>query len=314
MKTELSLADLTTSVIAVPPFAVRDDFSINSGANASLIKHIEAGGVSTILYGGNANVQNWPVSAYAEWMDELEMATAADTWLIPSVGPDWGKMVDHAKLLASRSYPAAMLLPMYGPISEEGLALGIREFVQKSGVRSILYIKSDNYISPKALSALVEEGSVFSIKYAIPRDDTANDPILAAYIDAIGAERIVSGFGEPPALAHLKHFSLAGFTAGCVCIAPTISQQFLKALKEADFDRAEQILRTFEPLEALRTKADPIRALHTAITLSGIADMGPTLPVLTQADETFWPQIEQGARRLLATELEARKNPVAAAA
>ena len=91
MKTEISLSDLTSSVISVPPFAVHGDFSINSTANAAVIKHIEAGGVSTLLYGGNANVQNWPVSSYAEWMDELESAAAKTSWLIPSVGPDWGK-------------------------------------------------------------------------------------------------------------------------------------------------------------------------------------------------------------------------------
>jgi dihydrodipicolinate synthase/N-acetylneuraminate lyase len=307
MKTEISLSDLTSSVISVPPFAVHGDFSINSTANAAVIKHIEAGGVSTLLYGGNANVQNWPVSSYAEWMDELESAAAKTSWLIPSVGPDWGKMMDHAKILSSRHYPAAMLLPMNGPRTEEGLVVGIRDFVQKSGVQAIIYIKSDDYISPDALAKLVDDRSVFSIKYAIPRDDATVDPVLAAYVNAIGAERIVSGFGEPPALAHLEHFSLAGFTAGCVCLAPTISQRFLHALKQSDFGRARNILEIFEPLEALRNKADPIRVLHTAVTLSGIADMGPTIPMLTQADTAFWRQIEDAARQLLAVEFDARK-------
>jgi dihydrodipicolinate synthase/N-acetylneuraminate lyase len=308
MKTEISLSDLAGSVISVPPFAANSDFSSNAQANADLIRHIEGGGVSTLLYGGNANVQNWPVSVYAEWLDQLESAAGRDSWLIPSVGPDWGKMVDHAKLLSSRRYPAAMLLPMYGPRSEEGLVAGVRDFVQKSGVKAIIYIKSDNYISPDALSTLVEDGSVFSVKYAIPRADAAKDPVLTSYIGAIGRERIVSGFGEPPALPHLKHFALTGFTAGCVCIAPSISQQFLRSLKACDFARAEETLKTFEPLETLRAKADPIRVLHTAITLSGIADMGPTLPLLSQADESLWPQIEHAATNLLQAELSARKT------
>lgn len=311
MKTEISLSDLAASVISVPPFAVHADYSINVEANAALIQHIEEGGVSTLLYGGNANVQNWPVSAYAEWMDALENTAAAGSLLIPSVGPDWGKMTDHAKILASRRYPAAMLLPMSGPKSEEGLALGIRDFVQKSGVQAIVYIKSDDYLSPQTLTELVEDGSVLSIKYAIARDDTTNDRVLGDYINAIGRERIVSGFGEPPALVHLKHFSLASFTAGCVCIAPTISRRFLTALKQENYQHTEEILKNFEPLEALRNKADPIRVLHTAITLSGVANMGPTLPVLTQADKSFWPQIEQAAKQLLAVELQARKAEAA---
>ena len=31
---------------------------------------------------------------------------------------------------------------------------------------------------------------------------------------------VVSGMGELPAIIHLRDFGLAGFTSGCVCIAP----------------------------------------------------------------------------------------------
>lgn len=313
MKTQLSPADLAASVIAVPPLAANADFSVNENANRDLVAHIEAGGVATLLYGGNANVQNWPVSRYAEWVDIIAEAAAQDTWVIPSVGPDWGKMVDQAAILATRRFPAAMLLPMAGPRTEEGLVKGIRDFVQKSGVQAIVYIKSDHYISPESLAILVAEGSIFSVKYAIPRADTAIDPVLSDYIAAIGTERIVSGFGEPPALPHMAKFALSGFTAGCVCIAPTLSQSFLNALKAGDVARAEKILEVFGPLEALRGEGDPIRVLHTAVTLSGVADMGPTLPLLSQADERLWPQIGVAAKELLAAEMAARAgNDIAA--
>lgn len=308
MKTQISLDDLARSVIAVPPLAATADLQADAQANGALIRHIEAGGVSTLLYGGNANVQNWPVSRYGEWLDLLAGQVAADTWLIPSVGPDGGKVADQAALLATRNYPAAMFLPFAGPRTEEGLARGIRDFVQKSGTQAILYIKTDGYLATGMIEALVADGSLFSVKYAIPRTDAANDPVLDELIAAIGTERIVSGFGEPPALPHLQHKALAGFTAGCVCIAPAISQSFLLALKAGDFDHAERILQTFAPLEMLRDKGDPIRVLHTAVTLSGIADMGPALPFLTAADEALHSQIETAARDLLRAEMAARRN------
>ncbi|MFD2815629.1 hypothetical protein ACFSYD_16735 [Paracoccus aerius] len=272
MKTQISLDDLARSVIAVPPLAATADLQADAQGNGALIRHIEAGGVSTLLYGGNANVQNWPVSRYGEWLDLLAGQVAADTWLIPSVGPDGGKVADQAALLATRNYPAAMFLPFAGPRTEEGLARGIRDFVQKSGTQAILYIKTDGYLATGMIEALVADGSLFSVKYAIPRTDAANDPVLDELIAAIGTERIVSGFGEPPALPHLQHKALAGFTAGCVCIAPAISQSFLLALKAGDFDHAERILQTFAPLEMLRDKGDqfgfcippsPCRALRT---------------------------------------------------
>ncbi|MCZ0963350.1 dihydrodipicolinate synthase family protein [Paracoccus benzoatiresistens] len=307
MKTHVSLDDLAASVIAVPPLAATAHLQADAQANGALIRHIEAGGVSTLLYGGNANVQNWPVSRYGEWLDLLAGQVAAETWLIPSVGPDGGKAADQAALLAARNYPAAMFLPFTGPRTDQGLARGIRDFVQASGTQAILYIKSDGYLAIDSIEELVADGSLFSVKYAIPRADAADDPVLDDLIAAIGAERIVSGFGEPPALPHLRHKGLAGFTAGCVCIAPTISQSFLRALKAGSFAEAEQILASFAPLEELRDRGDPIRVLHTAVSLSGIADMGPTLPFLTPADETLRSRIEAAARDLLAAEMAARR-------
>jgi 4-hydroxy-tetrahydrodipicolinate synthase len=307
MKTDVSLNDLTQSVIAVPPLAATEDMALAEAANRALISHIEAGGVTTLLYGGNANVQNWPVSVYGEWLDTLSSLVSARTWLIPSVGPDGGKVSDQAQLLARRSFPTAMFLPFTGPKTDAGLARSIRDFVQRSGTRAILYIKSDNYVSTRTIEELVADGSLFSVKYAIPRESETQDDVLQELIAAIGAERIVSGFGEPPALPHMEHFRLAGFTAGCVCIAPAISQSFLVALKNRDFALARRILEAVQPLEALREAGDPIRVLHSAITLSGIAPMGPALPFLTEADEGLWPQIEATARTLLAAELEFRK-------
>ncbi|WP_061931300.1 dihydrodipicolinate synthase family protein [Aureimonas sp. AU22] len=314
MKTILSLDDLARSVIAVPPFAATPDLAIAEEANGRLIRHIEAGGVSTLLYGGNANVQNWPVSVYGEWMDAIEARAAGDTWVIPSVGPDGGKLRDQAALLAKRRYPAAMFLPFAGPRTEAGLSRAVRDFAQAAGMQAILYIKSDDYVSARTVATLVADGSLFSVKYAIPRVDPAVDPVLDELIGAIGRERIVSGFGEPPALPHLRHQKLAGFTAGCVCIAPTLSQAFLRALKTENLAEAERLLAIFAPLEALREEGDPIRVLHSAIGLAGIADMGPALPMLTPAEEHLWPRIETAARELLAAEMAAREAGTRSAA
>jgi 4-hydroxy-tetrahydrodipicolinate synthase len=306
MKTNITLTDLTTSVIAVPPFACQGDEVACDTANRDLVRHIEAGGVSTLLYGGNANVQNWPVSRYGEWLDRLAGHVADTTWLIPSIGPDGGKLSDQAAILARRSFPAAMLLPFSGPKTDAGFARAVRDFVQASGTRAILYLKTDGYLATSTIEALVADGSLFSVKYAIPRADAAIDPALDELIEAIGADRIVSGFGEPPALPHLEHKNLAGFTAGCVCIAPSLSQAFLTSLKSCNFATARQQLRAFDALESLRDQGDPIRVLHDAIRLSGIADMGEPLPFLSAADPALHPQIEAAARALLAAELDAR--------
>ena len=284
MLTKIETSELARSVLAVPPFALTPDFEVSREGNAKLIRHLEAGGVSTLLYGGNANVHNWPVSRFADWLDSLEESAADSTWLIPSVGPQ----------------------------TPDGVVRGLQDFVDRSGVPLIVYIKTDGYVPAKAIGRMVEQGAVFGIKYAVPRNDLKQDAYLQELIDAVGAERIVSGFGEPPAFPHLTHFKLAGFTAGCVCIAPHLSMSYLHALKRGDEAEAKRLLEVFLPLEAVRERHNAIRVLHTAVTLSGVADMGPILPLLTEADPAIHGEIKEAARALLAAEMTARQQAAAA--
>lgn len=306
MLTKVDVSELARSVLAVPPLALTPDLQFNAAANAALIRHMEAGGVSTLLYGGNANVQNWPVSRFAAWLEQLAGMAGERSWVIPSVGPDWGKLMDEAAILKHMNFPIAMALPMTGPQTKEGVARGLQDFVAASGVPLIVYIKSDGYVAPDALGRLVEQGAVFGIKYAVPREVIEQDDYLDAIVAAVGAERIVSGFGEPPAIPHLRHFRLAGFTAGCVCLAPSLSMRLLRASQKGDWAEAEGLLPHFLPLEGLRDRGNNIRVLHTAVTLSGLADMGPILPLLTEADPSLHGEIRDAARKLLAAEQQVR--------
>ena len=91
MKTSpVTPADLAASVIAVPPLARHRDLTLNNAANLEMIRYLEEGGVTTLLYGGNANLYNTSVGEYPELLDMLEEAAADETWVIPSVGPDYG--------------------------------------------------------------------------------------------------------------------------------------------------------------------------------------------------------------------------------
>ena len=67
---------------------------------------------------------------------------------------------------------------------------------------------------------------------------------------------------------------------------------------------AEQLREAFLPLEDLRDELSPIRVLHEAVTLSGIADMGPVLPQLTNLPASEHPRLKEAARALLAHDRE----------
>ncbi|PJR13435.1 dihydrodipicolinate synthase family protein [Sinorhizobium meliloti] len=278
---------LSRSVVAVPPLARNADFSLNRAANKTLIEHLQAGGVKNIMYGGNANFYNLGVGDYAETIDMLSEFAANDTWILPSAGPEYGRLMDEATILKQRDFPTAMILPMTFPYTSDGLATGIRRFTDRLGKPAVIYIKADRYIRPETLASLVEEGRVAAIKYAAVHADPVKDAYLTELTQRIDKRLIVSGIGERPAIVHLRDFGLTSFTSGSVCVAPRGSMEILRLLKAQRYEEAEQIRARYMPLEDCRDEISPIRVLHDAVSLAGIADMGPMLPLLTglSADE-----------------------------
>jgi len=301
MKTSpVTAADLSASVFAVPPLARYSDLTVNEDANRQLIGYLEAGGVRSLMYGGNANFYNIPVSEFAELLEFLVDAVGPDTWLIPSFGPDYGKLIDQARILRSSKVPTAMALPMTFPATSDGIEVGLRRAAATMAKPLLLYIKSDNYIAPEAAGRLIQDGSVCAIKYGTVRADPLQDDYLKRLLDHVDAKLVISGIGERPAIAHLRHFGLGGFTSGSVCVAPRGSMAILAAIQRGDWATAERLREAFIPLEDLRDGISPIRTLHDAVTLAGIADMGPMLPLLTGLSTAERQRVQPAAQALRA--------------
>ena len=183
----VSPADLASSVIAVPPLARHDDLNLNREANATLIHHLESGGVRSLLYGGNANFYNISLGEYVSTLEVLADLAGADTWVIPSVGPDYGKMMDQAAVLRNSPFPTAMALPLGFPATPDGVATGLRRFAEATGKPVLVYIKAENYLRPDLVAKLVADGLVSAIKYALVVKDPAHDPYLRALLEHVPA-------------------------------------------------------------------------------------------------------------------------------
>jgi dihydrodipicolinate synthase/N-acetylneuraminate lyase len=299
MLTTLTPGRLTQSVLAVPPLCRRADFSLNEGENTKLIRHIESGGVSTLLYGGNANFYHIAPSEYEATLSFLEEAAGANTLVIPSAGPAYGTMMDQARILRKHRFPTVMILPQVGITTSQGVAEGVRRFVEAAGVPALLYIKHDGYIEVEDVARLAEAKVICGIKYATVRANPANDDYLRRLVEHGDRSTIISGIGEQPAIIHLRDFGLGGFTSGCVCVAPRLSANMLTAIRAGNWEQAEGIRAIFRPLEDLRNAINPIRVLHEAVRLAGIADTGKALPLLTNLEESHWAKVGEAARRLL---------------
>jgi dihydrodipicolinate synthase/N-acetylneuraminate lyase len=286
------------SVLAVPPLARNTREQICPEQNSRIIRYLEQGGVRMLLYGGNANLYHVRPSEYARLLEILQQHCHAETQAIPSVGPSYGMMMDQADVLKDFDFSTVMVLPTKAVMTEAGLMTGFRRFVEAIGRPAVLYIKEEGYISPEGAAELVRDGLVSFIKYAIVRKDVSDDPFLDRLVSLVDPQQICSGIGEQPAMIHMTKFRLNGYTSGCVCINPALSQKMLKAICDRDYDLAEKIRKHFLPLESLRNEINPIRILHEAITLADIANTGRQFPLLSGISDSTAERVRAAALAL----------------
>ncbi|MFO0914544.1 MAG: dihydrodipicolinate synthase family protein [Pirellulales bacterium] len=294
---------ISSSVISVPPLARDADGNISVAQNERIIRYLERGGISTLLYGGNANLYHVRLSEYAALLQQLSDLAGPSTWVIPSAGPAYGTLIDQARVLRDfPSFPTVMVLPQREIADSAGIATGIARFAEACGRPIVLYLKHDRWLDVAHAAKLDRDGVVSMVKYAVVRDDAADDAYLRELLEKIPAERIVSGMGEQPAIVHMRQFGLAGFTSGCVCVAPRLSQSMLVALQHGEDQRAEQIRQQFEALEAVRNDVNPIRVLHRAVEVAGVAETGQLSPLLSDVDPATVERIRNACGPLLKAE------------
>ena len=286
MKTSpVTSADLRASVIAVPPMPRHADGTINAPGNGQLLSHLRSGHVTTFMYGGNANFYNLGVRELGTVLDALTPLLADNDWLIPSVGADFGKAAEQIDLLRERAFPTAMALPLRFPANPAGAARGLGKLASRYGKPVIAYVKDEGYINNADLAVLVREGSVCAVKYAIVRDDPKQDAVLADLVQRMGADLLISGIGERPVIDHFRSFGLRAFTSGSTCVAPALSDRIRRALHAGDDATAAATREIFMPLEDARDAHSPIRILHAAVELAGIAPTGPIGEYLSVIDD-----------------------------
>jgi dihydrodipicolinate synthase/N-acetylneuraminate lyase len=305
MSSAKAAADLH-GVFAVPPLPRRRDAdrTLDLDAAERVAKHIEDGGITRFLYGGNAFLYHASLAEFETLVGWLA-GFASSRWPIPSIGPSFGRALDQARILKAHRFPAVMMLPCGDPRDARGMEAGLREIAGAAGMPLILYLKSeDGFGTDKdagldAVARLVDDGIAIAIKYAVVLDDPSGDRYLEGLLRRVDRQRVVSGMGERPAIVHLRDYRLGGLTTGSGCLAPRRCQELFAAAGAAGWTRAEALRAQFMPLEDLRDAWGPARVLHHATELAGIATTGPIPPYVSALDEDRLAQLAPVARELL---------------
>src|SRR3546814_1728052 len=77
----------------------------------------------------------------------LREITRPDTWIIPSIGPDFGKLIDQATVLRYRPFPTAMVLPAAAAFTTAGVEAGIARAAERLGKTVIIYVRAEEHTS-----------------------------------------------------------------------------------------------------------------------------------------------------------------------
>ena len=302
-----SFPETLRGVFAVPPLARAASGSIDFAENEALVRHIERGGIRRLIYGGNAflyHIRMFEFEKLLEWVAGID----DDLWIIPSVGPSYGRAMDQAVALKKYGFPCAMVLPCADPRDVSGLERGYREISSAAETKLLLYIKDEtNFGADKqrgldAVARLVDDKVCVGIKYAVVRSDPTQDSYLESLLTRVDRKFVISGIGERPAVAHLRDWKLPGFTTGSGCIAPHLSQTLFDACVRGDFGSAEDLRAKFLPLEDLRDAWGPARVLHHATELAGIARTGTIPPYVSALSDIQLAELEPVAKVLVNSE------------
>ncbi len=315
MKTNSISPEDLRGVFAVLPLARRRDASrsLDLAQNDLIVRHIVSGGITRLIYGGNAFLYHITLAEYEELLEWLA-GLSDQLWIIPSIGPSYGRAMDQAKLLRKFQFPCAMVLPCSDPSDAAGLERGYREIAEATDAALIVYLKDErNFGADKergldAMARLLDDGVCVGIKYAVVRNDPSRDAYLEALLSRVDRKSVISGIGERPAVVHLRDWKLPGFTTGSGCIAPRLSQMLFAACARQDFDEAEALRAEFISLEDLRDQWGPAKVLHSAIESAGIAETGDIPPFVSDLSEEQRLLLETAASELKKSDLDSRSD------
>jgi dihydrodipicolinate synthase/N-acetylneuraminate lyase len=231
-------------------------------------------------------------------------------WVIPSAGPSYGRLMDQAKLLRRFAVPCVMTLPCGDPRDAAGLEAGLRDFAQAAGTRLMIYLKEETNMGADLMAGLdtvarlVDQGICITVKYAVVREDPAQDRYLDQLLQRVDRHKVISGIGERPAINHLRQWGLPGFTTGSGCLAPALSAAVFSACRGRDYAEAERIRSRFLDFEDLRDAWGPARVLHHALELAGIARTGPIPPFVSELSPEQKKRIQPVVLELLTQQQE----------
>jgi antitoxin component of RelBE/YafQ-DinJ toxin-antitoxin module len=84
-------------------------------------------------------------------------------------------MLDQARIVVKSAHRTAMILPLAGFTTSQGVATSLKRLADIAGMPFTLHIESESYVDVDTLPAVVDDGTLLALTYAIVRANPADD-------------------------------------------------------------------------------------------------------------------------------------------
>ncbi|MDX6311073.1 MAG: 4-hydroxy-tetrahydrodipicolinate synthase [Streptomyces sp.] len=274
-------------VVAIPVTPFDAGGGVDRVAYRALLRRLLDAGVRTVTPNGNTGEFYALEPDERRLVVELTMAEAdPDTQVIVGVGHDVPTAIAAARHAGGAGAQMVMVhQPIHPYVSPDGWVdyhRAIAEAVPELGV--VPYVRNA-LLGGEVIGRLGEAcPNVIGVKYAVP--DAAR---FAAVARDAGLDRFtwVAGLAELYAPSYWA-VGATGFTSGLVNVAPRVSLEMLRALRDGDYAAAMKVweqIREFEDLRAERQSANNVSVVKEALAVQGRCrrDVRPPSRVLEDA-------------------------------
>ena len=259
-------------VVAIPVTPFAEDGGVERDTYRALLRRLLDGGIQAVTPNGNTGEYYALDPAERRAVVELTLAEARpDTQVLVGVGLDVTSAIEAARHAEQAGAQMVMVhQPVHPYVSAEGWVeyhRAIAEAVPALGV--VPYVRNPA-VTGERIARLGELcPNVIGVKYAVP--DAAR---FAAVARDAGLDRFVwiAGLAELYAPSYFA-VGATGFTSGLVNVAPGVSTEMLRALREGDYPAAMKVweqIREFEDLRAAEQSADNVSVVKEALAALGL--------------------------------------------
>ena len=282
-------AETCRNVLVVCITPRRPDRQVDLDGARQNVRHLIEHGADFIMPEcGTGLVYDATLEEYEAVVGAFVDAAGDDAYVVPGIGPGFGRSLEMGKIAQSLGVAGVMIMPIVGPASAAGVRQGLAEISRQVQLPTVLYQRRLDIMPVEDVVDLCKMDEVVGLKYAVEDLDTFKRIVDGAGQDAA----MVCGMAEDPCIDYMKNGAI-GFSSGMANFVPRMSLKLLRefaAGNKAEAARLRELMVPFEDFRGENGARYSGSALHVAMDYCKLGG-GPVIPFAQDVAEEDMPRV-----------------------